>query len=127
MTSAELKYLITINKLYDGTAGIKLTEIAAAMGITKVSVYKAAVRLENGRYVERDEKNRIIMTEYGYNQLEQYNLIISWLGNHLQTKCGVSAETAQNDAIGAACALSDESRTALADFIEKAREKSNYK
>ncbi len=123
MTSAELKYLIAIDELYNGTAGIKLTEIAAKMGITKVSVYKAAVRLENSGYVKRDEKNKIIMTEHGYKSLEQYRTLIGWLGNHLQTKCGVSAEAAQNDAIGAACAFSDESRTALAVFIEKAKEK----
>ncbi len=125
MTSAELKYLIAINELYDGTAGIKLTEIAAKMGITKVSVYKAAVRLENSGYIKRDEKNKVVMTDYGYEQLEKYNVLIGWLGNHLQIKCGVSAETAHTDAIGAACAFSDESRTALAEFIERAKEKQN--
>ena len=54
MTSAELKYLIAINELYDGTAGIKLTAIAAKMNVTKVSVYRAAERLENHGYVKRD-------------------------------------------------------------------------
>ena len=41
MTSAELKYLIAINKLYDGTKGIKLTDVAAKTGVSKVSVFKA--------------------------------------------------------------------------------------
>ena len=125
MTSAELKYLIAINELYSGKAGIKLTEIAAKMGITKVSVYKAAIRLENSGYIKRDEKNKVVMTDYGYEQLEKYNVLIGWLSNHLQIKCGVSSETAHTDAIGAACAFSDESRTALAEFIERAKEKQN--
>lgn len=125
MTSAELKYLIAIDELYNGTAGIKLTEIAAKMGITKVSVYKAAVRLENSGYIERDEKNKIIMTDYGYAQLGKYNALIGWLCSHLQMKCGVSADVAYTDAIGAACAFSEESRTALAEFIKNARENNN--
>lgn len=122
MTSAELKYLMAIDELYDGTVGIKLIAIAAKMNVTKVSVYRAAERLEKNGYIKRDDKNKIVMTEVGYQQLEQYRMLIDWLGNHLQMKCGVSAEIAVNDAIGAACAFSDESRTALAEFIERAKE-----
>ena len=122
MTSAELKYLIAINELYDGTAGIKLTAIAAKMNVTKVSVYRAAERLENHGYVKRDEKNKVVMTDYGYKQLKEYNMLIGWLSNHLQRNCKGSAEIAYNDAIGAVCAFSDESRNALAEFI---REKKN--
>ncbi len=123
MTSAEYKYLKAINELNDGSTGAALTAIAAKMGITKVSVYKAARRLENSSYIKRDEKNKVVMTDYGYEQLEKYNILISWLGNHLQTKCGVCVEIAQSDAIAAACAFSDESQTALADFIKRTKEK----
>lgn len=125
MTSAELKYLMAINELYNGTAGIKLTDIAAKMGVTKVSVYRAAERLEKNSYINRDDKNKIVMTDYGYEQLEQYRMLIGWLSNHLQVRCGVSDEIAVSDAIGAACTFSDESRTALAEFIERAKEKQN--
>ncbi len=41
MTAAELKYLLAINELCDGTTGIKLTAIAAKMDVTKVSVHRA--------------------------------------------------------------------------------------
>ena len=123
MTSAELKYLIAINELYDGTAGIKLTAIAARMNVTKVSVYRAVERLERNGYIKRDDKNKVVMTEYGYEQLERYNMLIGWLSGHLCQKCGVSADIAHSDAIGAACAFSEESRTALAEFIEKTKEK----
>ncbi len=122
MTSAEFKYLIAINELYNGETGIKLTSIAEKMNVTKVSVFRAAERLEKNGYIKRDDKNKIVMTEVGYKQLEQYRMLIGWLGNHLQMKCGVSAEIAVSDAIGAACAFSDESRTALAEFIEKTKE-----
>lgn len=126
MTAAELKYLIATDELYNGSEGVRLTELAAKMGITKVSVYKASIRLENSGCVKRDENNKLIITEYGYKVLGQYRTLIDWFSDRLRTEYGVSAENAQKDAICAACALSDESRTALADFIEKAIKSGNF-
>lgn len=121
MTSAEFKYLVAINELYNGTAGIKLTAIAEKMNVTKVSVYRAAERLEKNGYIKRDDKNKIVLTEFGYERFEEYNMLVDWLCAHLQVKCKVSAEIAYTDAIGAVCAFSEESRTALAEFIAKAK------
>ena len=125
MTSAELKYLNAINELYDGTAGIKLTSIATKMNVTKVSVYRAVERLEKHGYIMRDEKNKVVMTEYGYEQLGKYNVLINWLSNHLQKYCRVSVEIAYNDAIGVICAFSDETKQVMADLIERDNEKIN--
>ena len=116
MTSAELKYLIAIDQLYDATAGIKLTAIASKMNVSKVSVYRAAERLERNGYIRRDDRNKVIIAAYGYEQLEKYNILIQWISTHLREKCGVSAEIAYNDAIGAACEFSEESRNAIAAF-----------
>ena len=118
MTSAELRYLIAIDQLYDGTAGIKLTAIAAKMNVSKVSVYRAAERLERNGYIRRDEKNKVIIAPFGYEQLEKYNILIQWISSHLREKCGVSADVAYNDAIGAACEFSEASRNAIAAFAQ---------
>lgn len=117
MTSAELKYLMAIDALYDGVAGIKLTAIAAKMNVSKVSVYRAAERLEKNGYVRRDEKNKVVINPFGYEELEKYNILIQWISGHLMEKCGVSADVAYNDAIGAACEISEESRNAIAAFV----------
>lgn len=122
MTSAELRYLIAIDELYDGTAGIRLTAVAAKMNVTKVSVYRAAERLEKNGYICRDEKNKIVINEYGCEQLEKFNILIKWISGHLQEKCGVSREIAYNDAIGAACEFSEESRNAIAAFVHSQKE-----
>lgn len=123
MTLSEYKYLLTINGLYDGTAGIKLTAIAAAMDVTKVSVFKAVERLGQEGLISRDAKNRVVMTQYGCAQLEKYNILIGWLSGHLEKNCRVPAETARRDAAGAVCAFSDESIAALSDFITREKEK----
>ena len=113
MTVSELKYLTAINELYEGTAGIKLISIADKMKISKVSVYKAVVKLDEKGYVKRDENNKVIMTAQGHEQLDLYNKLIGYINRHLQQSCRVSAETAYNDAVSAVCALSEESRQAL--------------
>ena len=119
MTAAELRYLIATDELYDGTIGVKLTEIASRTGVSKVSVYRAVERLEKGGYVKRDEKNKVVLTKYGKEQLNEYMIIINWLCNHLERHCNVSKETAYQDAIGASCAMSDESRHGFFDFFNK--------
>ncbi len=117
MTLAELKYLTTIDGLYDGLTGIKLVTIAEKINVTKVSVYRAVERLENYGYIKRDEKNKVIMTAYGYEQLEKYNLIINWISSHLQKICNVNSAIIHNDTMSIVCAFSDETRDALAEFI----------
>lgn len=121
MTPAELKYLMAIDDLYDGTAGIRLTAIAAKMNVSKVSVYRAAERLEKNGYIRRDEKNKVVINPFGYEQLEKYNILIRWISGHLMEKCGVSEAVARNDAIGAACEFSEESRNAIAAFADSMR------
>ena len=123
MTSAELRYLIAISELYDGTTGIRLTAIAGKMGVTKVSVFKAAERLEQDGCIRRDARNKVVLTMRGYEQLEKYNVLIGWLSGHLERNCKVPAEVARHDAQGAVCAFSEESINALSEFIRKEREK----
>ena len=120
MTSAELRYLISIYELYDGANGVKLTAIAVRMGVSKVSVFRATERLEKGGYTQRNEKNRVVMTGYGAEQLAEYMLMIRWLSRHLEDHCGVPGDIAWQDAIGAACAMSDRSRHGLVAFIRSA-------
>ena len=123
MTSSEYRYLLTLNGLYNGAAGIRLTAIAAAMEVTKVSVFKAVEKLELEGLIARDAKNRVIMTQHGKDQLEKYNILIDWLSGHLEKNCRVPADTARRDAAGAVCAFSDESIAALTEFIKLEKEK----
>ncbi len=123
MTLSEYRYLLTINRLYNGAAGIRLTAIAAAMEVTKVSVFKAVEKLEQEGLIARDAKNRVIMTQHGKDQLEKYNILIDWLSGYLEKNCRVSADVARCDAAGAICAFSDESISALTEFIKSEKEK----
>lgn len=116
MSSAELRYLIAINELYNGDVGVKLTEIAAKMGVSKVSVYRAVERLEKNGYIQRDEKNKVVMTEKGVTVLREYMVIVNFIRAHLEEHCDTPRDIAYNDALGAACAFSDISRGKIAEL-----------
>ena len=114
MTIAELRYLIATNALYRDQGGVKLTSIADRVGVSKVSVYRAVERLEKSGYVKRDDKNKVVMTQDGRQVLEEYMVIVNFISSHLEKNCGTPKETAYQDALGAACALSDISRQGIA-------------
>ena len=121
MTAAELRYLIAIDELYDGKSGVKLTDIAQRVGVSKVSVYRAVERLEKSGYAERNDKNKVILTELGKKQISDYMEIIDFVRDHLVRNCGTPHEVAYSDAIGVACALSDVSRERIAEIIESCK------
>lgn len=118
MTTAELRYLIATNELYYNQVGVKLTSIAEKMGVTKVSVYRAIERLERSGYVERNEKNKVILTQKGSQILREYMVIVNFVRAHLVCHCGTPEEMAYQDALGVACALSDISRSSIAAHVE---------
>lgn len=126
MTSSDFKYLMAMKELYDeqggALAGIRLTELALRVGVSKASTSRAADRLENGGYLRRDERGKLLITAHGMLQLAEYRILIQWLGGHLQVHCEVPGEIAFRDAVEAVCALSDESRHGLAAYIELRRD-----
>ena len=125
MTSADFKYLVASKQLYDAiedtSIGIRLTEIAGVVKVSKASVSRAIDRLEKGGYIRKNDKNKIVITEYGFAQLAEYSIMIEWLCCHLQYHCNIPEEIARIDAINAACAMSDESRHGLAEFIKSGK------
>lgn len=123
MTSSGLSYLMAIDELYSGEKGVKLTAIAEKTGVTKVSVFRAAKLLEQEGCIMRDEKNKVRITEHGYQQLEKYRVLTAWLSSHLEKNCKVPREIAERDAVGAVCAFSQESITVLSSFIEQERKR----
>lgn len=116
MTSAELKYMIAIEEIYDEKNGVKLIDIATRAGVSKVSVYRAMERMEKNGYIERNEKNKVVLTEFGKNELASHKDIVSFLKNNIEKYCRVSEDIAYNDAMCVACALSGISRERLNDL-----------
>lgn len=119
MTVAELKYLIAVKELIDTSVenSVKLTDIAIKMSVSKVSVYRAMDRLEKSGYVTRDDKGKILLLDYGENQVIKYKILAEYITKHLENYCDVTNDIAYNDAIAVACALSEESITGVKKYL----------
>ena len=63
MSAAELRYMIATDSL--GGEGVRLTDIANKMGVTKVSVYRMSERLTEMGFMTRCAQSRIALTEKG--------------------------------------------------------------
>ena len=116
MTAADLRYLLAIDDVAP-KGGAALTAVAQKMSLSKVSVYRAATRLEKAGYLLRDERSRLLITPAGAAALQEYRIAAGWPACHLEHHCGVDHATALQDAIGAVCAMSDAGRHGLWAFI----------
>ena len=119
MTSAELKYLIAIEELYDGINGVKLTDIAAKVNVSKVSVYRAVERMDKNGHVERNDKNKVVLTDLGKKELIVYKKTLCFFEEQLEKICDISKDVAYADSLCLACALSDISREKILNLKMK--------
>ncbi len=116
MSSSELRYLIALNELTKELENVKQTDVAKKLNVSKVSTYNALERLREKGYIEKNER-KIVLTESGKEILNEYMTIICFISRHLTHHCGTKEEQANEDAINAACAVSDDTRNGLANYI----------
>ncbi len=116
MSSSELRYLIAANTLAESGAAVKQKDIAARLGVSKVSAYNAVERLRDKGYIEKTER-LVTLTEEGLRILGEYMTIIGFISTHLSVHCGTSPEQAYEDALNVSCAFSDATRNGVANFI----------
>ena len=60
MSAAELRYMLATHQLGERGSGVRLTDIADRMGVTKVSVYRMSERLEVMGMMTRGEVALIV-------------------------------------------------------------------
>lgn len=117
MTASELKYLIAANELSDNGNGARMAAMAQRLNVSKVSVSRAVEKLIASGYLYQSGK-KILLTKKGIEEITDYLIVIDLIGSKLQRHCNIPKETAFDEAIGAACALGDESRKRVLAFTK---------
>ena len=117
MTASELKYLIAANELSDNGNGARMAAMAQRLNVSKVSVSRAVEKLIASGYLYQSGK-KILLTKKGIEEITDYLIVIDLIGSKLQRHCNILKETAFDEAIGAACALGDESRKRVLAFTK---------
>lgn len=112
MTSSELNYLIKLDLLRKDNEIVRMTMLAKEAGVSKPSMLQALEKFEKMNILKKDDKN-ILFTEEGKKMFDDY------IANHFIAHCHTKVEQALDDAINAVCAVSDECRNGLTNFIKQ--------
>lgn len=62
LTATNIKYLIVINRLYNAQTGVRCTDVADALKVSKLSVHRMTEAMKNMGIVDKDSDRRIIQT-----------------------------------------------------------------
>ena len=108
MTSSLLVYIVTINSLERGSAGVRSTDVAVKLGVARASVCKAADRLAEGGWVVRGEGSRLHLTEKGRAVAEDCAPARRLIGRMFSEKLGLSAARADREALAVLGALEED-------------------
>ena len=111
-------YLETIYILTAKSPYVRSIDVCEQMGFSKPSVSRAIGLLKNGGYVNVDPDGYLSLTDEGrevaIKMYERHKLLADFL-----MKIGVDADTAAQDACKIEHHLSDESFSALKNFLNK--------
>lgn len=111
LTTTNIKYLIAINQLYNNQNGVRCTDLANMLGVSKPSVHRMIETMKNIGLIDKDRYGEIFFTQEGQEIAEKYSKYYDLFSNSLSRI--TSAET---DIMSGICAFFAEFST---DEIEK--------
>ncbi len=107
-TPSQENYLRSIIMLSPGNNGVRISDMAVKLDVSKASVCVAANNLEQLDLIERDHSRLVYLTpkgkEFAYRLLDKHSIIKAFLIEILQ----IDAETAQKDACAMEHLVSDD-------------------
>ncbi|MCM1043178.1 MAG: hypothetical protein NC350_03085 [Corallococcus sp.] len=116
MTASEIKYLIAVQESTE-KGYTTLTTVARKVNCAKPSVVRAVERLEFAKYIVRDDNKHIRLTEKGLSQCNYFNLLRHYIENNMLSNLNLPLRYKSKEALGVLCALSEESKTKLYQYI----------
>lgn len=101
LTAANIRYLLVIRKLDTRQQGVRGTDIAKLLGVTKPSVFTMTQNLRQLGLVEKEKYGTVFLTPLGQKRAAQYADCYTLLVRRLESSFGRSVADYRN----AACEL----------------------
>ncbi len=73
LTTTNIKYLITINQIYNTEKGVRCTDVANILGVSKPSVHRMVENMKNMGLIDKDRYGEIFFTEIGEELAAKYS------------------------------------------------------
>jgi DtxR family Mn-dependent transcriptional regulator len=122
MTQSLEDYLEMVSFLADEGGGeVRLTDIAARLGVSKPSVFTALKILEERGLLEHERYRTVTLTAKGVTEAAEIRDRHNFLTDFLRTVVGVSPDTAEKDACKMEHLLSEETLQKMKALVSKKR------
>lgn len=69
LTASHIRYLLALKKL-NGTNGVKSSDIAKALNLTKPSIHHMMKTFLFMKYIKKEPRGRVFLTEYGLQKAD---------------------------------------------------------
>lgn len=119
LTKAQEDYVQAVRYLSEKDDGVRLTDIAALMGVTKASTCNAVTKLEQGGFLYRDGNRLIYLTPEGEQEASRVADNFTTIHLFLTRKLNVDEDTALSDAGKMVHVVSAETVDALRSLLEQ--------
>ncbi|MBQ7086490.1 MAG: helix-turn-helix domain-containing protein [Clostridia bacterium] len=73
LTTTNIKYLITINQIYNTEKGVRCTDVANILRVSKPSVHRMVETMKNMGLIDKDRYGEIFFTEIGEELAAKYS------------------------------------------------------
>lgn len=73
LTTTNIKYLITINQIYNTEKGVRCTDVANILGVSKPSVHRMVENMKSMGLIDKDRYGEIFFTEIGEELAAKYS------------------------------------------------------
>jgi DtxR family Mn-dependent transcriptional regulator len=116
LTAAQKRYLFAIYIHGREGKSVKLTSVAATLGVAKASAVKMTQRLTDDGYIIKEPYREITLTPKGIKAANELYTSHVILMNFLQTQVGISEENASGDSVTIVSQISDEGLEKLVQY-----------
>lgn len=107
---------IYVNHLH-GEKGVRITDLAESMGVTKASATDAVKKMRDRGLVQHERYGRIYITEEGLKTAKKvYDRHVT-ITAFIRDILGITPEVAENDACGIEHIISDETFDAMKAYL----------
>ena len=116
-------YLEAVLKLSDGDSGVRTTDIATELKVSKASVNQAVGLLSERGLVEQEPYGPVYLTDKGILRARSIYRRHQAIKRFLMAILGVAENTAEEDACNIEHVISNETMDRLMDYMEKEMDK----
>lgn len=110
MTASQYKYLDCIDSLCKQNENFNMASIAAKLGVSRVSSYRAMEKLRANRLIDTTKEGKWFLTEKGKEKLEEVRNGIRFLQEVLENTCGINSKISYREASNAYCSMSENAK-----------------